>query len=126
MAIDVNALKGRLTLLQKKADLILAAAERETRALTDDEKSELSAIEKEMDALAGRIEKTERETEFTEKLTAMTPGGTGAKGRQSPALDGLPARGESWGRTFTSHAAIAEFLKAGLPGATSAEVFGKS
>jgi HK97 family phage major capsid protein len=116
---DVTTMKARQTLLQKKCDLILAAAERDARALTDDEKKELTAMEQEIEGLTGRIERTERDAEFTAKLNDVTPGGGGTKRGSATPLDGLPPRDETWGRTFTSHAAIAEFLKAGIPTAGS-------
>jgi len=116
MPIDIAMLKARHQSLQKKADLILATAERENRPLSDDEKSELTALERDMDSLASRIERTESDTSMMATLDKMT-GGSGTRGQKSgqTPMDGLPPRGESWGETFTKHPAILEFLKAGIP-----------
>src|SRR5262245_4337279 len=113
---DVNVFKTRQTMLQKKADLILATAERETRALTDDERTELTALEKEIDSLTARIDRTESDTAMLAKLNDMTGGqGTRVGRGSSTPIDGLPPRGESWGRTFTANKAIEDFRKAGIP-----------
>jgi HK97 family phage major capsid protein len=102
--MDINTLKSRLTLLDKKANLLLATAERETRGLTDTEKTELTAIEQEMASLATKIERSESDAAFTAKLGELTGG---AATRRTHG-----AAGDSWGAQFM--AGIGDFFTKGL------------
>ncbi len=118
--MNIDTMRTRLALLEKKAALTLDAATRDARNLTDAERADLSAVEKEIESLASRIERADSDDAMRGELDRITGGaGTGTRGNQAgvPTRDGLPPRTESWGRTFTSAAAITQFLKAGLPSA---------
>lgn len=110
---DVTQLKTRITMTQKKADLLLASAERDQRALTDEEKQELTALEKELDGLAARIAQTESDAAMMTELDRIR----GGPGRPRPSAS---THGKSWGEIFV--AATADFFKQGghrTPGAWS-------
>jgi HK97 family phage major capsid protein len=102
---DVQSFKTRMAMLQKKADLALAAAERETRPLTDAEKADLTALEKEIDGLAARIASAESDAAFTTELDRITGGGGSGRRATGRTL----ARGSSWGSQFL--AVAGDFFK---------------
>jgi HK97 family phage major capsid protein len=104
--MDTNTMKQRLTLLTKKAELTLASVERKGE-MTDGDKADLSAIEKEMDALAARIERGTADDGMVADLDRLTHGqarGTTPAGRSA-------LHGQSAGALFAD--ATAEFFKRG-------------
>jgi HK97 family phage major capsid protein len=108
MALDTNTMKARLAMTQKRAELILASAEREARALGDEEKKDLTALEQEIDSLSSRIERAESDHALNAEFEKITRGG-GAPSSSARRPSGHA--GGTWGDQFL--VATSEFFKAG-------------
>ena len=65
---DVTLWKTRQVQVQKKADLILAAAERDVRSLSDSEKQGTGRVQKEIDSLTARIDGLESDAAILAKV----------------------------------------------------------
>ena len=108
---DTNWLKGRQTMLQRKADLIFTAGERrDPPGLTDDEKKDLTAIEKEMVSNASGIEGAESEDAMIARGDQMTGGAlTGSRTSASRSA----GHGRSAGALFAANEDVSQFIRGG-------------
>ena len=104
--MDTNGMKQRLTLLQKKAEITLASAERKGE-MTDTDKADLSAIEKEMDALSARLERSTADDAMMVDIDRLTHG----QARSTTPASRSAEHGQSAGALFA--AATADFFKGG-------------
>ena len=104
---DINMWKARQALLQKKADLILAAADRrDPPGLADEEKAELTALEKEIDNLSARIERAASDASLMAEVEKLA----GRHGLGTSGSGGRSAGSSSPGALFAE--GTAEFFKA--------------
>jgi len=75
MALDqITPLEARRTVLERTATLVLDAAEREARALTEEDKRELAVLEKEIGSLTARMGKLATDEAMIAEIARITGG----------------------------------------------------